>query len=60
MGEGKGNYGCLGVVDFVGGTSLREDIVEDVRGEAERNHVKGKAKGRSRGAGRKATSRSQS
>ncbi|KAL8767024.1 MAG: hypothetical protein Q9194_006112, partial [Teloschistes cf. exilis] len=40
MGEGKGNYSCLGIMDFVVGTSLGENVVEDVREEAENNHTK--------------------
>ncbi|KAL8868773.1 MAG: hypothetical protein Q9174_004762, partial [Haloplaca sp. 1 TL-2023] len=39
MGEGKGNFSCLGIVDFVAGTSMGEDVVEDVREEAENNHI---------------------
>ncbi|KAL8661145.1 MAG: hypothetical protein Q9202_005860 [Teloschistes flavicans] len=60
MGEGKGNYSCLGIVDFVAGTSLGENMVEDVREEAENNHVRERVKGRAKGVGRKPKPRSRS
>lgn len=60
MGEGKGNYSCLGIVDFVVGTSLGENVVEDVRDEAENNHVRERVKGRAKGVGRKPNPRSRS
>ncbi|KAI4188536.1 MAG: hypothetical protein LQ348_003911 [Seirophora lacunosa] len=60
MGEGKGNYSCLGVCDFVAGTSLGEDVVDDVREEAENHNVQDKVKGRAKKVGRKPKSRSRS
>ena len=60
MGEGKGNYGCLGIVDFVAGTSLGDDVVDDVREEGENNHAQERVKGRAKKTGRKPKSRSRS
>ncbi|KAL8717416.1 MAG: hypothetical protein Q9225_005330 [Loekoesia sp. 1 TL-2023] len=60
MGEGKGNYSCFGIADFVAGTSLGDDVVDDVREEAENNHVQERVKGRAKRAGRKPKSRSRS
>ncbi|KAL8951832.1 MAG: hypothetical protein Q9222_002221 [Ikaeria aurantiellina] len=60
MGEGRGNYSCLGIVDFVAGTTLGEDVVEDTMEEAENNHVPERMKGRAKAAGRKAKARSRS
>ncbi|KAI4237922.1 MAG: hypothetical protein LQ349_001463 [Xanthoria aureola] len=60
MGEGKGNYSCLGIVDFVAGTSLGEDLMEEITEEAENNHVQERLKGRVKRGGRKAKSRSRS
>ncbi|KAL8936602.1 MAG: hypothetical protein Q9216_004845 [Gyalolechia sp. 2 TL-2023] len=60
MGEGKGNYSCLGIVDFVAGTSLGEDVVDDVQEEAENNQVQDRVKGRAKKVGRKPKSRSRS
>ncbi|KAL8903969.1 MAG: hypothetical protein Q9207_003584 [Kuettlingeria erythrocarpa] len=60
MGEGKGNYSCLGICDFVMGTSLGEDVLHDVREEADNHNVQGRIKGRAKKAGRKPKSRSRS
>ncbi|KAI4290290.1 MAG: hypothetical protein L6R35_000425 [Caloplaca aegaea] len=60
LGEGRGNYSCLGVCDFVAGTSLREDVLDDVREEAANHNVQEKVKGRAKKAGRKPASRSRS
>ncbi|KAL8997526.1 MAG: hypothetical protein Q9169_003221 [Polycauliona sp. 2 TL-2023] len=60
MGEGKGNYSCLGIVDFVAGTSLGEDVVENITEEPENNHVQERLKGRAKRGGRKPKSRSRS
>lgn len=60
MGEGKGNYSCLGIVDSVAGTLLGEDLVEEITEEAENNHVQERLKGRVKRGGRKAKSRSRS
>ena len=53
IGEGKGNYGCLGVMDFMCGTSLGDDVVDDISQEAERKQVGERAKGKARSVGRK-------
>ncbi|KAI0101041.1 sterol desaturase family [Nemania sp. FL0031] len=37
---GKGNYGAWGLLDWVNGTSVGKDVVEDVRDEAEKHQVK--------------------
>ncbi|KAL8984557.1 MAG: hypothetical protein Q9205_001510 [Flavoplaca limonia] len=60
MGEGKGNYSCLGIVDFVAGTSLGQDVIEDMTEEADNNHVQERLKGRTKKGGRKPKSRSRS
>lgn len=60
MGEGKGNFGCLGIADFVCGTGVGdEDVVDDVRGEAERKQVGERAKVKARGVGRKTKTRAR-
>lgn len=41
--NGKGNFGTLGFVDWVMGTSLGGNIVEDVGAEAEKRDLPGKA-----------------
>lgn len=35
MGDGDGNFGCFGLVDFALGTSLGQDLAGDVREEVE-------------------------
>lgn len=60
MGEGKGNYSCLGICDFVMGTSLGNDVLDDVREEADNHNVQERAKGRAKKVGRKPKSRSRS
>lgn len=60
MSEGKGNYSCLGICDFVVGTNLPADVLDDVREEAESNHAQERVKGRAKKAGRKPKSRSRS
>ncbi|KAI1126243.1 sterol desaturase family [Nemania abortiva] len=37
---GKGNYGAWGLLDWVNGTSVGKDVVEDMRDEAEKHQVK--------------------
>jgi hypothetical protein len=37
---GKGNYGVWGLLDWVSGTSKGQDVIEDVRREAEKHRVK--------------------
>lgn len=53
MGGGKGNFGCFGLMDLVMGTGLGEDVIEDIRDEAENKQVAQKVKGRARAAGRR-------
>lgn len=53
MGGGRGNFGCYGLTDLVVGTGLREDVIEDIREEAEDKQVAQKAKGRVRAVGRR-------
>lgn len=48
MGDGKGNYGCFGLVDLVIGTSLGDDVLDDIREEAEKNQAREKGKGKTR------------
>ena len=54
MGGGQGNYGCWGLVDFAAGTSMGEDVIEDVRGEAEKKDAAGKARAKGKEVKRKA------
>lgn len=50
-GDGRGNYGCFGLADLVVGTSLDDDLHDDVQEEV---HEKKKVvKCRARAAGRK-------
>lgn len=50
-GDGRGNYGCFGLADLVVGTSLDDDLLDDIQEEV---HEKKKVvKGRARAAGRK-------
>lgn len=44
MGQGEGNYGCLGLIDFLMGTSLGSDLLDDVVDEAEDTQAGKKAK----------------
>jgi hypothetical protein len=37
---GKGNFGAWGLLDWVHGTSIGKDVVDDVRDEAEKHRVK--------------------
>lgn len=43
MSEGDGNYGPLGVLDWVHDTTLGKDIVDDLKAEMEKHHVEEKA-----------------
>ena len=45
-----GNYGCWGVLDWVHGTSLGRDVMQDVRAEAEKHHLKEKGEDAADGA----------
>ena len=44
MGVSQGNYGCFGLADFAMGTSIGEDLVDDVIDEAEEKQVAKKTK----------------
>jgi hypothetical protein len=46
--DGQGNYGCLGLTDWLMGTSVGGDIVEDVRDEAESRDLQAKAERKGR------------
>ncbi|KAI0904117.1 hypothetical protein F4824DRAFT_113776 [Ustulina deusta] len=37
---GSGNYGAWGLLDWIHGTSIGKDVVEDIRNEAEKHPVK--------------------
>lgn len=52
MGNGMGNYGCFGMLDLLIGTSLGDDVLDDIRAEAEKKKSREKGKGRARGSGR--------
>lgn len=39
MSQGKGNYGPLGVLDWVNGTTLGADVMDDIQDEMEKHHV---------------------
>lgn len=43
LSEGKGNYGCYGILDWVMGTSIGQDFIDDVRDEAEAKDWEGRA-----------------
>lgn len=42
--DGEGNFGRIGLIDWVMGTTIGTDFVEDVRDEAEKHDLEGKAK----------------
>lgn len=46
MSGGEGNYGCMGLMDFLMGTKIGDDVLDDVLNEAEKKRVGKKAKGR--------------
>ncbi|KAK1755412.1 hypothetical protein QBC47DRAFT_189024 [Echria macrotheca] len=46
-----GNFGCWGVLDWVHGTSLGGDVVQDVRDEAEKHQIREKGERAAGGAG---------
>lgn len=54
MGNGAGNFGCFGLADFVMGTGLSTDQVDDVIDEAGEKQVAKKAKGKAKAVGKKA------
>lgn len=39
-GKGSGNYGAWGVMDWAHGTSCGQDVIDDMRAEAEKHRVK--------------------
>ena len=39
MSQGRGNYGPLGVLDWVNGTTLGADVMDDLQDEIEKHHV---------------------
>ena len=57
MSGGNGNYGCFGLVDFAMGTSVGEDLVDDIVDEADERRVAKKTKGKKNAAGKKALKR---
>ena len=54
MGGEYGNYGCFGLMDFAVGTSIGEDLIDDVIVEAEEKQVAKKTIRKVKGAGQKA------
>lgn len=46
MSDGDGNFGCFGLMDFIMGTSLGADLMEDVVDEAGQKDVGKKLKGK--------------
>lgn len=51
MSEGEGNFGPLGVLDWVHDTSLGRDVVDDLKAECEKHHVEERAGAAVEGAG---------
>lgn len=51
LGEGEGNFGCLGVLDWCHGTTLGKDVVDDMKAEMEKHNVEEKAGRAINGAG---------
>ena len=43
MTQGKGNYGPLGVLDWVNGTTVGADVMDDLQDEMEKHHVQERA-----------------
>jgi len=56
MSEGEGNYGSLGVLDWVHNTTLGKDVVDDLKAEMEKHNVEEKAGRAIDGAGNAAHS----
>ena len=48
MGAPDGNFGCFGLVDFLLGTSVGTDLVDDLVDEADKKQVGKKAKGKAK------------
>ena len=42
--EGEGNYGCIGLVDWIMGTSIGGNLGDDLRDEADKHDVQGRTK----------------
>ena len=57
MGNGDGNYGCIGLIDFALGTSVGTDLMDDVVEEAEDKEVGKKTRGKVKTMKRKAKKR---
>jgi hypothetical protein len=51
MSEGDGNFGPLGVLDWIHDTTLGKDVVDDLKAEMEKHHVEEKAGHAIEGAG---------
>lgn len=54
IGNGRGNYGGIGLMDLVLGTSLGDDVLDDIREETEQKDLTERVKGRVRASGRRA------
>lgn len=39
QGRGKGNFAPLGIMDWIHGTSIGADVVDDMKDEADKHHV---------------------
>ena len=53
MNKGKGNYGCLGIMDPIMGTNVEEETADSIRDEVEDRNVVEKVKEKRKGTGRK-------
>lgn len=53
MSGAEGNYGCWGICDLVMGSSLSNDVLEDLRDTAEQKEVPRKPKRKGKGAVKK-------
>jgi hypothetical protein len=51
MSEGEGNFGSLGVLDWIHDTTLGKDVMDDLKAEMEKHHVEEKASNAIDGAG---------
>ncbi|CAJ2513074.1 Uu.00g011930.m01.CDS01 [Anthostomella pinea] len=40
--RGKGNYGAWGLLDWINGTSVGKDVIEDIQDEADKHQVQGR------------------
>lgn len=48
---GRGNFGAWGFLDWVGGTSVGRDVIDDLQDEADKHHVKERGRRAALGAG---------